>query len=315
MNVSKPLVALLVGLVAAGARAQDAGPPAAPAPTFRSDVEMVVVDVVVAGKDGGPLSGLRGEDFTVTEDGVPQPVVTFEAVDVASTPAETASPAVGAKVSVNTGMQAMNTRSFVLVFDQVHLTPVGALRAKAAISEFLRLGPREGDTVVIVGTGGGTWWMARAEEGRAELQAVLKRLEGKYLFQETPDRISEWEAMRIWEDQDPVTLEQVRRRFESYATGRSRSSEGLPVRATDRLGEGQEFVTSDEIRNRSQEVYQQSVVRNKTTLSGLGRVLDSLAAVRGRKTVVLFSEGFIRDSRLEEYQAVIRGAQRSNVAI
>jgi VWFA-related protein len=313
MTSQRAAVALVAVVMATVALAQEPVPP--PAPRFTSDVEMVVVDVVVAGKDGGPLSGLRAEDFTVTEDGVPQQVVTFEAVDVAGTPSPEAGPDVRPKVSVNTGLQAMNTRTFVLVFDQVHLTPVSAQRAKTAISEFLRFGPREGDTVVIVGTGGGTWWMARADEGRAELQAVLKRLEGKYLFQETPDRITEWEAMRIWEDQDPITLEQVRRRFEAYATGRSRSSEGLPVRATDRIGEGQEFVPSDEIRNRAQEVYQQSVVRNKTTLSGLGRVLDSLSAVRGRKTVVLFSEGFIRDSRLEEYQDVIRSAQRSNVAI
>jgi hypothetical protein len=56
-------------------------------------------------------------------------------------------------------------------------------------------------------------------------------------------------------------------------------------------------------------------VSNRTTLSGLSRVLDSLGAVRGRKTVILFSEGFIRDTRLEEYEAVIRSAQRSNAAI
>jgi VWFA-related protein len=160
--------------------------------------------------------------------------------------------------------------------------------------------------------------MTRATDDMQELRDVLERLHGRSPATETPDRITDWEAMRIWQDRDPLTLEQVRRRFETYISGRSRSAEGDPVRGQDRLTDasgGKELVSDDEIRNRAQDVYQHSVVSNRTTLSGLSRVLDSLGAVRGRKTVILFSEGFIRDTRLEEYDTVIRSAQRSNAAI
>jgi VWFA-related protein len=307
--------AVLLGLATVAIAQEPA--PRAQTPTFPSDVEMVVVDVVVTGKQGGPLAGLRGEDFTVTEDGAPQVVATFEAVDVTASPAEEpAEPR--PKVSVNTGLQAMNSRSFIIIVDQIHLSAVGAARARAAIAEFLRFGPRPGDTVMVVGTAGGTWWMTRAEEGKDELNAVLDRLKGRSTTNDTPDRITDWEAMRIWEDRDPIALEQVRRRFESYVTGKSRSAEGLPIRGQDRLtdlGSGKEWATDTEVLNRAQEVYRQSVVRNRTTLTALGRVLDSLGAVRGRKTVILLSEGFIRDTRLDEYNAVIRSAQRSNAAI
>jgi VWFA-related protein len=308
--------ALLVFLLAPLALAQEPRPSPTP-PTFAAGVEMVVVDVVVTAKGGGPIPGLRREDFEVSEEGVAQDVQTFESVDV-SPPGEEEEPEPAApRVSLNTGPQAMNARSYVLIFDQDHLSPVGASRAKRAIADFLRFGPRAGDTVMIVGTGGGAWWVTRAGEARAELDALLKGMQGRYTVSETPDRITDWEALRIWQDRDPVVQEQVRRRLESYATGRQRLSEGFPVRGQDRLTDtgGQEFVSDNEILSRAQEVYEMSMVRNRTTLLSLARVVDSMGAVRGRKTVVLFSEGFIKDPRLDEHDLVLRTAQRANVAL
>ena len=79
----------------------------------------------------------------MTENDVPQEIQTFDVVDVSAAPgSEEDAPLAAPKVSVNTGPQAMNVRSFVLVVDQDHLSPLGAGRAKAAIAEFLRFGPR-----------------------------------------------------------------------------------------------------------------------------------------------------------------------------
>jgi VWFA-related protein len=317
MRLAAPAAALATAVcLAAGVQAQ--APPRSDQPTFASDVDVVVVDVVVTAKQGGPLPDLRREDFTVTEDGVAQPLQTFEAVDAVDPSSDEEDAAdVAPKVSLNTGPRAMAARSFVLVFDQDHLSPVGAIRAKAAIARFLEFGPRAGDTVMVVGSGGGTWWVARAGEARTELDALLKGLQGRYTASDTPDRISDWEALRIWGDRDPVVQEQVRRRMESYATGRQRMSEGAPVRGSDRLTDsaGKELVSSEEVLSRAQEVYQVSLVRNRNTLLALGRVLDSMGAVRGRKTVVLFSEGFVHDTRLPEHDAALRTAQRANVAL
>jgi VWFA-related protein len=313
--------AVILALLAAGAAAaQEPVPSPAPPPTFTAGVEMVVVDVVVTAGRGAPMPGLRREDFTVTEDGVPQEIQTFDAVDAIPGADEEDAPAAPPRVSLNTGPQAMNARSFVLVFDQDHLSPLGAIRAKAAISRFLEFGPRPGDTVMIAGTGGGSWWVTRAGEAKAEVGALLKGLQGRYTAHDTPDRITDWEALRIWGEKDVIVQEQVRRRMETYATGRQRMAEGLPVRGADRITDaggagGKELVTSEEILARAQEVYHLSLVRNRTTLLSLGRILDSMGAVRGRKTLVLFSEGFVHDTRLSEHDAVLRTAQRSNVAM
>src|SRR5262245_22402107 len=214
MTPARPLAAvILAGLLVGAGQAQEPSRPPDKADkpekplTFSADVEMVVVDVVVTAARGGPLSGLRPEDFVVTEDGVRQEIRTFDTVEVsagAETEEEIGAPAQAPRVSLHTGVQAMNARSLVLVFDQDHLTPVGAAKAKVAIGQFMKFGPRDGDTVMIVGTGGGNWWITRAGEARAELDTLLKGLQGRYTGHDTPDRITDWEAMRIWEDKDPV---------------------------------------------------------------------------------------------------------------
>lgn len=62
-----------------------APPPAAQAhsrPVFRSGVDLVPLDVVVLDKDHRPVRGLTAADFTITENGDPQTVETFEEVAV-----------------------------------------------------------------------------------------------------------------------------------------------------------------------------------------------------------------------------------------
>jgi VWFA-related protein len=46
--------------------------------TIKSEVQLVVIDVVVTTGNGRPVGGLRKDDFQVTEDGLPQAISTFE---------------------------------------------------------------------------------------------------------------------------------------------------------------------------------------------------------------------------------------------
>ena len=49
-----------------------------PRPTFRSGIDVVLLDVTVLDKNRQPVRGLRAADFTVLEDGKPQPIVSLE---------------------------------------------------------------------------------------------------------------------------------------------------------------------------------------------------------------------------------------------
>ena len=105
--------------------------------------------------------------------------------------------------STNASPEARQGRTFLIVFDDIHLSVAQALRAKAAVGEFLRTGVRAGDRVTLVATGGEAWWSARMPEGRDALVAILKRLDGRYTTDSSPDRITDWEALRIMAYDDP----------------------------------------------------------------------------------------------------------------
>src|SRR5687768_8235248 len=72
------------------------------APTFRSGVELVSVDVGVVDRQGQPLRGLSSKDFTISVGGQPRRVVSVEYVDVGGANRDTGMPTAGS-ISTNEG--------------------------------------------------------------------------------------------------------------------------------------------------------------------------------------------------------------------
>ncbi len=81
--VSVPICWLAV-LVCASA--QQAPPPPAQTPAFRTGVDAVQLDVSVLDKDRRPVRGLTAADFTVLENGKPRQIVAFSAVELPELP-------------------------------------------------------------------------------------------------------------------------------------------------------------------------------------------------------------------------------------
>jgi VWFA-related protein len=287
------------------APAPAASPVESPAPSFPSQVEQVTVDVVVTDKKGTPITGLGRQDFALAEDGDRQNIATFEAIQV---PAATASaaPPEHPRISTNTAPELHNGRTFVILFDDIHLTPFQTRRAKAAVQEFLTSGVREGDRVTLVASGGGAWWSTRMQAGRDELVTLLKRLEGRHIPDHSPERMTDYEAMRIHIYHDPQVMERVSRRFETYGVSNNSNQSAGSTGGSD---------PNPLMSARAMEVYYQATARNRITLEILERVLTSLAGTRGRKSLILVSEGFIYDPNMDEFKKVVQASRRSNAAI
>ena len=315
MKKTLPLIALFALAAWTMAAAQSPAPsptpapapeaPAASSPTFPSQVEVVTVDVVVTDKKGQSVTGLTKNDFVVTEDSDAQTITDFEAVQLPAVASE--KPAPRPRVSSNLDRESHAGRSFVILFDDIHLTLAGGQRAKAAVAQFLKTGVREGDRVSLVATGGGAWWSTRMEAGRDELIALLKRLDGRFIPDSAPERMSDYEAMRIHIYHDQQVEERVSRRFETYgASNRSQTSSD----DANLYQNGDPYVQA-----RASDVYFQSVSRNRITLEILERVLLSLGAAKGRKSVILVSEGFIYDPNLDEFKDAVQASRRGNAAM
>ena len=309
MRTSQVAPAVLVLAAAALLGAQEAQKPAAPppseTPTFPAQVEQVIVDVVVTDKKGNPIKGLTKDDMTVAEDGAPQQVVSFEAVQVPAAPSQTPPPP--PIVSVNTTAEERRGRTFVIVFDDMNITPWRANQAKAAVASFLEKGTREGDRVTLISAAGGVWWTARMEAGRQKLLDMVKRFEGRFVPDTSTERMSDNEAMRIHVYHDPLVMQRVEARYEQYGV----------VQALTRQRDTSTANASDDpyVEGRASEVYYMAVTRLRTTLDVLERALNGLATAKGRKSVILVSEGFIHDINVDEFKRVSEASRRANAAI
>ena len=302
------VAALLVITGAAPVLAQGAGAPSDPqatTPTFPAGIEQVIVDLVVVDGKGQPVRGLTQDDLIVGEDGVRQTIQSFEAVELPEEPPPPASPP--PRISVNVGPEVETGRAFVVVFDDASLTPFRARDAKAAVASFLETGVREGDSVTLVSTSGGTWWTSRMVSGREKLLELAGRLEGRYVPDTSEERMSDYEAMRIHVYGDPVVSQRVYERFVTYGVMIHRAR---PENTTLVFGGVDPFVNM-----RAATVYAQARARNRLVLETLERALTGLTGSRGRKSLVLVSEGFIDDPNLEEFRRVSEASRRANAAV
>jgi VWFA-related protein len=301
----------LLPMLAGAQETKQAPPPAsAETPTFPARVEQVTVDVVVLDKKAGPISGLTKDDFVLSEDGKPQPIVSFESVVVATPRPAAAVPAPA--ISSNVVTEKRRARTFVILFDDVHLSADQAWRAKGVVSEFLNKAVSDGDQVTLVSAAGDAWWSATLPRGRDSLLAVLKRLDGRYVVDTSPDRLTDYEALRIEVYQDPEVAARVGRRFQAYS---ARAQERPDSFAPGDAQTGERGIIDPLVRGRASEVYNQSTARNKITLAALEKAIQSLAGTRGRKSLVLVSQGFVYDWELREMKRVVDASRRFNVPI
>ena len=294
-------------------RAQEAGTASAapadarepPLPTFTAEVEQVIVDLVVTDKKGNPVSGISEDDLVLVEDDVVQSLSSFESVELPDAPAEKPPPP--PVVSKNTGRDVERGRTFVIIFDDMNLSPHRAHDAKAAVASFLQDGMREGDYVTLIATSGAAWWTTRMEAGRDQLIDTVKRLDGRKIPDHSLERMTDWEAMRIHVSRDPQVSRQVLRRFEKYGvTMRAQRNRDDPLTGT----VNDPFVTA-----RAASQYFNARTRLRVALEVIERALNGLASAKGRKSVILLSGGFIYDPNLDEFDRVRAASRRANAAI
>jgi hypothetical protein len=120
--------------------------------------------------------------------------------------------------------------------------------------------------------------------------------------------MSDWEAMRIHVYRDPQVVERVLRRYETYGVTQVMQQQ---QDTTGRAG----TVEDPYVSGRASEVYYMALTRLRTTLDALERALNGLSAAKGRKSVILVSEGFIHDVNQDEFKRVNQASRRANAAV
>lgn len=268
-------------LVAAGpARPQQA-------PSFEATREVVRIDVVALDGDGRPVRGLTADDFEIVQKGRKLPITTFEAVVVSpAPPTSTPVEATGRSAAVTAPAPAEpdRNRAFVVLIDDVNLGPGGAFRVATDLKRFLSGELQDGDLVSLVTTSG-LRFTARDAAERRTMAAVLDGVKGGLgsNFELTRDGfasgLSPYDAM-------------MASRFGS--TGPSGTAVN-PAQAAMQ--------------------YDQAQRRAMAGLSAIARALVALEGFRGRKSLIVYSEGYIYSPDVPQYDQVVELARRTRVSI
>lgn len=160
-------------------------------PTFRSGIEVVMIDVGVVDRQGQPLRGLGPADFTVSVGGQNRRVVSAEFVDMAAAqPDLVARPDI---VPVSTNEGGGLGRLFVFIVDQSTLDSSSARNVARAASRFfqrLTFSDRSALMLMPVGQGVGFTW------AHDRVRDALQRVSGM------SSRITTWELGSLTEARD-----------------------------------------------------------------------------------------------------------------
>jgi VWFA-related protein len=314
-----PLLAALFSAPSPGAGGAQA--PQAP-PTFPSGVELVTIDVVVLDRDGRPVPGLTRDDFVVKEEGRRRDIVSFEAFDVGAglEEPETLAPAV-----VASNEPRGTGRAFAIVLDDLRIAPERVPGARETATRFLERFVREGDLVTVATTSGDAWWSARIPEGREDLMAVLARARGRHVDVPVLDQMTEYEAFWIANHEDspsvtslvPGTGVALPSRAGTSGTAEAVPPGSIKERVKQRWQRVNMCVPiycDSLVRGRAAEIDGARRARVRLTLACVRRALEALAPVRGRKSLLLLSEGFLEDSGSDS-RAVAAASREANTAV
>jgi VWFA-related protein len=306
-----PVTASLVLVSFAGLATKQSVPPPPPAhQTFGSGATAVVIDVVVRDGRGRPVTGLRQQDFTLVEDGVPQKIGGF--VEVAQGDrgdAARGQRAVSVAAAEKLIEQAQNPavtgpRFLAIVFDRLSSEGRGAAY-KGALASLDTL--RDGDFVGVFLADQTLVVIQSYTNNRARIEAAIRNVATR-----ATTRYGSVGNVEDLRNRDPFGGIRGGSADPSVPVVASAESEGRPVDGRTIASRELEAVLSAtkaswEILERNRQGY--------TTTDALLAVVEGLGVLPGRKTLVFFAEGLaIPDVVLPHFRNVVAAANRANVS-
>ncbi len=255
--------------------------------TFRSSTTIVEVDVIVQDRRGEFVPGLTADDLQLFEDGKPQKIEQFYMVTHER----------GGQLFPVTGDQEVAPedrarRIFVILFDEAHMDHEGLARAKVGAERFIQENIGPGDF-------GGVYYDNAMHNGRlttskAELISAIHDVRPGFeyrqallsAFREFPRIPGEIDAVRIADG----SLEVVDRLAKQVCTDD-------PFNCQLNGGENQ---VENLIQQKARLYVRQARLLTFNTVQNLRYVVNRLARIPGRKTLVFLSEGFfVEESRVD----------------
>ena len=174
-------------------------------PAIRTGTNLVRVDVTVLDRQGQPVKDLTVDDFAVEEDGVAQPLQSFQLVQASGLPDDEESLPIRSPEHARAEAAREDTRVFLIFWDDYHIGAfVSSMTARTALSDFVLHAFAPRDLVALMDPLTPTDAIRFTRDRRA-LADAIHRLPGRRGVYSPPRSVMEEEMLRR-----PTDIERVR---------------------------------------------------------------------------------------------------------
>jgi VWFA-related protein len=260
---------------------------------------LVTLDVIVKDNKGKYITDLKAQDFAVSENGVPQ-VVEFFDPPLASGGGTGTPGTTEATRSSKPGVGPGNILSLVLDGATTDLTNLKQVRE--GMLKYIRERITDTDTVAVFGVSSDLRLLQPFTRDKAKLMSAV---ENAYLLTASNKNL---EQTHLAED-----IERARTEASGAGAGSLPASPGAAAQG--RAG-AEAMIAARALEQFIKLRSQLSAQQARPVLAALAALCEAQRSIPGKKTVVLFSQGFVAPTILDwQVQSVIDIANRSNVAI
>ena len=256
-----PLIALLV-VFAAPAYGQNVAPTPKPTPAdddvVKISTNLIQIDVTVTDAKGKPITDLKPDEIEIYENGEKQKVSNFSFVSSVKEITERGKPTGNTGIPIPTQRLRPEQirRTIALVVDDLSLSFESAYQTRRALKKFVDEQMQDGDLVAIVRTGAGIGALQQFTGDKRMLYAAIERVKWNPQGTGGVSAFAPIEATPETDASDTAEEEPV-------ATGTGQSLEDF-----------------------------RSAVFATGTLGALKYIVTGMGELPGRKSVILFSDGF-----------------------
>lgn len=274
---------------------------------FSTHTNLVVVPVVVLDGHGNHVSGLRRDQFVLSEEGKEQEIARFEEVNAETTPAQMAT--VPANVFTNQIVAPRPKKLEIIVLDLLNTPLSGRVEAQRGLMRFLEKSANPDALLALfVVRSDGPHLIHNFTSDSQVLVAAIRKLQNTPVSRDTP-------ALNT--NGGDVDAEALEMRAIMAGAAATAQMGRHPTAAAARA----EFRGMEALSDVSQQ-NQQAVI----TLDCLQAIAQYFAGVPGRKSLLWASTGFTfgvssitgtasRGTTLDEWQRTIRKLQETNIAV
>jgi VWFA-related protein len=262
-------LAICAGFLLPNVFSQEVTPTATPAAAEENSIKipttLIQVDVSVTDEKGRIIGDLKPEDFEVYENGVKQNVTTFSFISnvrIKNESTKETKNSVAVPIPTAQLRPEQVRRTFALVVDDLSLSFESAARVRRALKKFVDEQMRDGDLVAIIRTGAGIGALQQFTTDRRQLYAAIERVKWNP---------SGKGKLNSFNPLEPTMLEQAQAMGDTQVEAEDLKAEKDFQEGFDDF-QGSFFATG--------------------TLGALKFIVSGMQEIKGKKSVVLFSDGF-----------------------